>query len=101
MGASTFMSVGSGVNAKAAFDTARGLLLDLYNREGVECDGYAGSIIEKETFIEIPVPKGQEPSDFALELISNDDSRIVNKYGPAGCVTDGKGNYIFFGWASE
>lgn len=34
-------------------------------------------------------------------LIDMDDPRVRDKWGPAGCIAVGEGEWIFFGWASE
>ena len=34
-------------------------------------------------------------------LIEDNDPRIDDKWGPAGCIEVTKGEYLFFGWASE
>jgi len=48
----------------------------------------------------IDLPKGKDPEKYADELIDADDSRIIDKWGPAGCFYLGKKEYFFFGWAS-
>jgi hypothetical protein len=38
---------------------------------------------------------------YARELMNNDDPRIEDKWGPAGCVALGGNRWYFFGWAPE
>ena len=40
------------------------------------------------------------PRSIADTLLLIDDSRITDKWGPAGCLRAGNGEYVFFGWAS-
>ena len=70
--------------------------------------GYTGTIAEKSDFVMIEVPKGYPAADYADKLMSDDDPRIADKWGPAGCVCLGpsKSNpklkvYLFFGIASS
>ena len=66
--------------------------------------GYTGTIAEKSDFIMIKVPEGNNPQDYAQELVDHNDERIDDKWGPAGCILLKKGaknnRYLFFGWAS-
>jgi hypothetical protein len=48
----------------------------------------------------IDFPKGKEPYQYADELIDAGDSRIEDKWGPAGCFKLAKNKFYFFGWAS-
>lgn len=63
--------------------------------------GYTGTIAEKDSFVMIPLPEGEDPYEYAEELIGDGDVRIDNKWGPAGCIDMGDNNYLFFGWASS
>jgi len=96
MGACTFSTVAHGVDANDAFKSA------------VECaryehghGGYTGTIAEKQRFVMIDLPEGQSAGSFIEELLDDDDSRICDKWGPAGCIDLGNNKYVFFGWASE
>lgn len=96
MGACDFRTRASGATAREAFNTARE---DAQYENGHA--GYTGTIAEKGSFKEIAVPAGKDPEDYAEELMDNDDPRISDKWGPAGCVKVGPGEYLFFGWASS
>lgn len=91
--------------------------------------GYSGTIAEKRTFVLIndsltevtrryktwtpehdwmrksaQVLAGLLDADvkaIPAALMDMDDSRIRDKWGPAGCVKVGKDEYAFFGWASS
>jgi hypothetical protein len=70
--------------------------------------GYTGTIAEKSEFILLEVPKDVKPADYAQKLMDEDDKRIADKWGPAGCVCLGPSKsdpkqkaYLFFGYASE
>jgi hypothetical protein len=74
--------------------------------------GYTGTIAEKDSYClidadGIPYDKATKLAD---ELIRNEDSRINDKWGPAGVIRiqqRGSKNrsrmvgWLFFGWASE
>lgn len=96
MGAETFIQESTGKNAQEAFRNAvRQAEWDYgHNR-------YTGSIAEKDSFCMISLPKDKDAYDYANELINNGDSRIDDKWGPAGCFKLMDGRYMFFGWASS
>lgn len=96
MGANEFWSMSRGKSAQDAFRRA-------VDRARAECgnQGYTGSIAEKSDFVMIDVPKGKDPSQFAMDLLSSGDPRVDDKWGPAGCVRVGPDEYLFFGWASS
>jgi hypothetical protein len=97
MGATTFgVRVIRAQTAQAAFKAARQSAQ--YERGH---GGYTGTIAEKTDFIMVMCPVGTDPIDYANELIENRDRRIDDKWGPAGCIACGPGEYYFFGWASE
>jgi hypothetical protein len=81
MGGTTFETQGWGRNALQAFTK-------LTEEAGYEhgFGGYSGTIAEKESFVEIPVPEGMDAYVFAEKLIQDNDPRISDKWGPAGCV---------------
>ena len=96
MGAEQFWHTAEGKTAKEAFDKA-------YEQAAYDHghSGYTGTIAEKDSFVVIQVPKGKDPSEYADELMDDNDNRIDDKWGPAGCVKLEDGKYIFFGWASS
>ena len=96
MGADTFMGRARGKTANEAFRSARAEAL-------YECGhgGYTGTIAEKHSFVMIQLPVGKDARQYADELIGNGDSRIDDKWGPAGCIKTKEGEYLFFGWASS
>ncbi len=63
--------------------------------------GYTGTIAEKDSYILIDLPEEMEAQKYAEFLINEDDSRIADKWGPAGCIPLDKNEYLFFGWASS
>lgn len=95
MGATDFLCRGKGKTAKIAFN----LLVRAYEDEhGTR--GYTGTIAEKSSFVMIDVPEGTDPTSFINKLINDDDPRISDKWGPAGCCKVGPEEYLFFGFAS-
>ena len=96
MGACDFFDVGEGSTAKEAFHK---LLEHALYTEGH--GGYSGTIAEKYEFVMIDLPNGKEAYDYAEELMDEDDPRISDKWGPAGCIKMEKGKYLFFGMASS
>jgi hypothetical protein len=96
MGASTFSTVAQGKTAKDAFKNAV---------EGAKHQhghgGYTSTIAEKRSFTMISLPEGKDANQYVNELIDNDDPRIEDKWGPAGCIALGDGKWLFFGWASD
>jgi len=96
MGANTFTQIGKGASAREAFADAR----DTAQYEHGHA-GYTGTIAEKQSYVMIPLPEGRDPSDYVEELLDDDDSRICDKWGPAGCIKIKNGEYLFFGWASS
>lgn len=63
--------------------------------------GYTGTMAEKYEYVMIPLPEGQNPFTYADQLIADSDPRVDDKWGPAGCIDMGGGDYLFFGWASS
>lgn len=96
MGAAQFTTTAEGKDAKEAFKNA-------VEEAGYEYghDGYTGTIAEKSSFVTIELPEGRDPRAHARLLFGNDDPRIDDKWGPAGCISLGEGKYLFFGYASE
>ena len=95
MGADVFHTRGRGKNAQEAFDDAVDQACYDFGHQG-----YTGSIAEKSSFVKIPLPEGRNPYEYAETLISEGDSRIDSKWGPAGCFELGGEEFYFFGWAS-
>jgi hypothetical protein len=103
MGATTFMDVAKGKDAREAFSAA---VADARHWNGH--GGYTGSIAEKDAFVMIPFAFAGDADGllsaaeaFAGKLIGDGDPRIDDKWGPAGCIALGDGSYLFFGWASS
>jgi hypothetical protein len=96
MGANTFFVRAKGSNARDAFNGARD---DARWEHGH--GGYTGTIAEKHEFTVIEVPAGEDARKYAAKLIADDDERIDDKWGPAGCIKLGGDEWLFFGWASS
>lgn len=95
MGATTFRTKASGKTAAEAFSAARQKAQ--YDRGH---GGYTGTIAEKSSFVMIALPDGMAAADYAQKLVDDGDRRIDDKWGPAGCIKTGDGEFLFFGWAS-
>ena len=101
MGAEVFMASAFGKDINEAF---RNAVSNAQHESGH--GGYSGTIAEKARFVFIDYDKerqeGESKRDFIYRLIEQDDERISDKWGPAGCIV-GKtdGHFIFFGWASS
>lgn len=99
MGATEFMITSRGETSTRAFKAA-------VDRAAYEHGhgGYTGTIAEKGEFVEIRPPADrktiQDLYDYANELLNDDDVRISDKWGPAGCIKLKEGEYLFFGYAS-
>lgn len=106
MGADVFFTEVRGGSAREAFVEA---VRQASYEYGVS--GYTGTIAEKNGvgFVRIAVPDGEDPYVFAGQLIDEQDERVDDKWGPAGCirVDDGSNDkrgrplFLFFGWASS
>jgi hypothetical protein len=96
MGAESFINTAAGKTAQEAFDAITHQARYNYGHAG-----YTGTIAEKHEFVMIDVPEGLDPVLYAQQLIEDDDGRIDDKWGPAGCIDVGGGTYLFFGWASS
>lgn len=96
MGACNFTTVARGNSAK---DALRNAIEDARYENGH--GGYTGTIAEKDSLVMISKPEGEDLYEFANRLIDEDDSRIKNKWGPAGCIKLDGDKYFFFGWASS
>lgn len=117
MGSCDFYETGIGKDVDEAFDKA---VKNAQYESGH--GGYTGTIAEKNEYIIInykpPHTLPRKEFEYAEKLISEDDKRINNKWGPAGAIRlAGKSleNYklkfnsnikkdeevwLFFGWAS-
>ena len=96
MGAMTFFTKAKGRTANEAFRQA---IEQAFYDHGH--GGYSGSVAEKDRFVPICVPAGEDPQAFAQRLVDQDDPRIDDKFGPAGAVRLGPEEWLFFGWASS
>lgn len=96
MGACDFLTVGKGPTARAAFTVAKEEALCASGH-----GGYSGTIAEKGSYQMIDLPEGKTAFDYAEELMNNDDPRISDRWGPAGCIKIKEGSYLFFGYASS
>lgn len=95
MGSCDFWTTAKGKTARDAFSNARDQAFYDHGH-----GGYTGTIAEKSSFDLIPVPAGETPQAFAERLMNQDDPRISDKWGPAGCVALGDEEWLFFGYAS-
>ena len=96
MGSQVFTTIGTGASVQAAFNDE--VEHACFNHGH---GGYSGTIAEKSEFVMIPCLPGQTAEDTANILIDKDDPRITDKWGPAGCIDMGDGDFLFFGWASS
>lgn len=103
MGAGTFDAYAKGKTASEAFDRA---VKEAQHMHGH--GGYTGTIAEKDSFVLIgktDTLKGARA--LSNRLISDEDPRVDDKWGPAGCIEIGRADehgdqqYLFFGWASS
>lgn len=104
MGAEFFKVVAKGDTAKEAFDAA---VKQAEHDQGY--GGYTGTIAEKTEFVmieDVPGFNKDRPvmstvADLWVnKLMGDHDPRIIDKWGPAGCIWCGYNKYMFFGWAS-
>ena len=96
MGAQSFVEHASGDTAKKAF---RAVVDEALYQHGH--GGYSGTIAEKNEFVMVKLPEGKSATDHAYDLNNGEDSPVDDKWGPAGCLPDGPGKWVFFGWASS
>ena len=116
MGAEAFESWGKGKTAKEAFQNARDQACYEHGHSG-----YSGTIAEKNTFKEFPVPEGEnisleqwldwiEQASFGdlpegyerfHSIMEKAGGVYDDKWGPAVCVHNEKDDvYVFMGYAS-
>jgi hypothetical protein len=113
MGAEVFFTRARGNTAKEAFQAATEEARYEHGH-----GGYSGTIAEKHSFKVIPFSgaDGISSGEYADLLIERCDSRVDDKWGPAGCIQvpdsepedkydyyvgEGANRYLFFGWASS
>lgn len=96
MGSSSFVQKAKGTSVNDAFYNGRDQAAWEYGH-----GGYTGTLAEKSEFVIIELPLGKEPEAFAEELMGDDDPRIQDKWGPAGAIDCGNGEWLFFGYASS
>ena len=102
MGSELFVQKSRGEDAHDAFSRAVRDALYWHGHKG-----YTGTIAEKDSFVVISIPEGVDPFYYAYKLIEENDERINDKWGPAGCIeikeeeTKYYNVFLFFGWASS
>ena len=67
--------------------------------------GYTGTIAEKSSVVRVSSPLSEDDAvALANKMLSEDDERISDKWGPAGAIPverDGQTvGWVLFGWAS-
>lgn len=98
MGACDFIQSGRGKTAQEAFSKA---VQHAQYMSGH--GGYTGTIAEKREFVMVTSDTLDERDAVTLaqKLLDEDDHRITDKWGPAGCIRMGEDHWLFFGWASS
>lgn len=102
MGATSFdhfeRAISTDDTSKAAFNRA---VEEAREENGT--GGYSGTIAEKHKFTTIGTCATlAEARDMAYNLIDEDDRRISDKWGPAGCIAvEEPRGWLFFGMASS
>ena len=81
MGTRDFMATAMGKTAQEAFENAVETARHEYGNRG-----YTGTIAEKDEFIMVTVPKGNDPYQYAQNILNNEQHTVSDKYGPAGCI---------------
>jgi hypothetical protein len=95
MGAQDFTSTAKGKTAQEAFNNATEQARYEYGH-----GGYSGTIAEKHEFV-MYVPKpGQTPGEMVDAFEKDWSGPYADKWGPAGCIDLGDGEFLFFGSAS-
>ena len=103
MGDIAFYQFEEGITEQVAFqkavDAARGL-------EGA--DRHHATVGEKSKFFTLVVDLPEDLSkakraahEYAKQLIADNDPRIADKWGAAGCIPIGHKTYLFFGVSPE
>lgn len=101
MAASAFFTRGWGRDAREAFRAAVEAARREYGREG-----YTGTIAEKTSVVLMGEAQTWDAAERAARrMIDQNDRRIDDRCGPAGAIRvgrpDGRGCWLFFGWASR
>lgn len=102
MGAITFFDVVTGDDVAKAFKKTRNEALHEHGPGGC-----TGSIAEKDHYVVIDDVRRSEAYaiGWAMELISANDPRIEDKWGPAGALpvttSSAENGWLFFGWAND
>lgn len=96
MGAESFWSRAHGETASKAFSAAVEQAAWEHGH-----GGYTGTIAEKDSFKIVKPPEGMSPSEYANQLMDDEESFVQDKWGDAGCIEIKKGEYLFFGYASS
>lgn len=96
MGAASFENIGKGETAEEAFRAAVSQAQYDYGHAG-----YSGTLAEKGDYVSIPLPDDADASEYANKLMDDGDKRIDDKWGPAGVIALGDGEWLIFGWASS
>ena len=103
MGATTFVVTAKGKTAAEAFAAACQLArveARAYAEDDEEDYDFDGTIASKSRFVLLTLPRGKSARDYAEQLLETDGGGpITDKWGPAGCLPAGKGEWVFFGWA--
>jgi len=95
MGSADFIIDANGKDANAAFKNA----CDEARHEHGH-GGYTGTIAEKTSFKMLD-NGSEEIGEFIERLLMTEGSPVHDKWGDAGCIKVGEGEFVFFGWASE
>lgn len=98
MGACSFEAWGHGINAKEAFTQ---VVEEALYEEGH--GGYTGTVAEKTAFTMVgTVATVKEARELCGKLMDDEDCRIQDKWGPAGCIAvKDSDTFLFFGYASS
>lgn len=95
MGAREFYTKARGTTAREAFNAAIDEARYQYGHRS-----YTGTIAEKDSFRVVRPHKGETPRECAERHVE-EEGIFDDKWGPAGCVKLGEGEFLFFGWASS
>jgi hypothetical protein len=95
MGACDFQTTAKGKTAQEAFDYA---VSDAAYERGH--GGYTGTIAEKHSFVMYTLKPGQTPRELVDAFQEDWSGPYEDKWGPAGCVDLGGGEFLFFGSTS-
>ena len=92
-----FWVVSSGATAREAFDAAvRAAIAESPSAK------FARGVGTKDDFAILRVPLGQEPEEFARELLDRNDERVADPWGRACCVSLASDHFLFFGrWQAK